>query len=136
MHYEMRSPCNECPFLIDSGFTFAALMAHASGEFPCHKKCDLDEESSYVEKPGKTKSGRDKTPHCAGALIFLEKREQSHQMMRIWERLGMYDRTKLNMDANVGSRPTDYRPSDETDAVGIQWLEDQGLELEDLEDFD
>lgn len=39
--------------------------------------------------------------HCAGALIFLEKIEEPHQMMRICERLGMYDRTKLDMDAPV-----------------------------------
>jgi hypothetical protein len=34
-------------------------------------------------------------------LIFNEKREQPHQMMRICERLGMYDMTKLDMEADV-----------------------------------
>lgn len=137
MHYEMRSPCDQCPFLKGSGFTFPSLMAHASGEFPCHKKCDLDEEdSTYVEKRGKTRSGRDKTPHCAGALIFLEKMGRPHQMMRICERIGMYDRTKLNMDANVGSKPSDYRAHDEQDSVGAEWLEQMGMEPEDLEQFE
>lgn len=102
MKYNMTEPCDACPFLIGSGFGFDSLMEHASGEFACHKACDLDEEGVYVEK----KNG--KTPHCAGALIFLEKREQPHQMMRVCERIGLYDRTKLNMNANVGSKRKDY----------------------------
>lgn len=103
MNYAMTEPCDECPFLIGSGFTYRSLVEYASGEFACHKACKIDEETStYVPRS-------DKTPHCAGALIFLEKQDKPHQMMRILERLGMYDRTKLNMDAPVGSRPSDYR---------------------------
>ena len=103
MKYTMTTPCHECPFLIGSGFTYRSLMKHASGEFPCHKACDVDEET------GDFVPHSDKTPHCAGALIFLEKQDAPHQMMRICERLGLYDRSKLNMDAPVGSEPGDYR---------------------------
>lgn len=39
--------------------------------------------------------------HCAGALILLEKLDRPSQMMRISERIGMYDRRKLDMDAPV-----------------------------------
>jgi len=67
----------------------------ASGEFACHKACKVDEEE------GEFVPRNDKTPHCAGALIYLEKRERPHQMMRICERLGLYDRSKLNMKARV-----------------------------------
>ena len=102
MNYKLTTPCKECPFLIGSGFTYRSLVAHASGEFPCHKACNLSEEGLYEPKS-------DKTPHCAGALIFLEKQNNPHQMMRICERIGMYDRTKLDMAANVGSKQTDYR---------------------------
>ena len=104
MKYNLMTPCDECPFLKGSGFTYASLVEHARGEFACHKACDVSEDDSiFVEK----KNG--KTPHCAGALIFLEKKNAPHQMMRISERIGHYDRTKLNMDANVGSKPQDYR---------------------------
>lgn len=102
MHYKMTSPCSECPFLRDSGFTYASLVRHASGEFGCHKACDLNEDTQEFEP-------KEGTPHCAGALIFLEKQNRPHQMMRICERVGMYDHTKLNMTANVGSKPSDYR---------------------------
>ena len=98
----MTTPCSECPFLIGSGFTFAELFAHASGEFPCHKACDLNDADEYVAR-------KDKRRHCAGALIFNEKRGFSHQMMRICERLGFYDRRMLNMEAPVGRAPADYR---------------------------
>lgn len=102
MNYKLTKPCNACPFLIGSGFAYSNLVRHASGEFGCHKACDLNEDTGDFEP-------HDKTPHCAGALIFLEKQGKPHQMMRIAERLGMYDASKLDMDANVGSKPSDYR---------------------------
>ena len=105
MKYNLTEPCAECPFLIGSGFTYRSLAEHASGEFACHKACVV-EDGVYVARSNKT-------PHCAGALIFLEKQDKPHQMMRICERLGVYDRTKLNMGSNVGSSPRDYRVSQE-----------------------
>ena len=102
MNYKMTTPCDACPYLLGSGFTYRRLVAHASGEFPCHKASDLTDEGDYHQKP------EHKTPHCAGALIFLEKQSAPHQMMRICERIGYYDASKLNMDAPVGSKPSDY----------------------------
>jgi len=105
VNYTMTAPCKECPFLKTSGFTFASLVEHASGEFGCHKACELieDDDGFEVFQP------KEETPHCAGALIFNELRNTPHQMMRICERLGFYDMRKLDMDANVGSKRADYR---------------------------
>lgn len=94
MKYTLTEPCDECPFLVGSGFTIGNLRRHAQGEFACHKTCTVNEENGEFEP-------RDKSPHCAGALIFLEKRNQPHQMMRIAERIGMYDRRQLNMKAKI-----------------------------------
>lgn len=94
MKYDLRQPCDQCPFLNGSGFTKESLDDHASGEFPCHKQC-IEKGGVFVER----KNGR--TNHCAGALIYLEKRDRPHQMMRICERIGLYDRTKLDMNADV-----------------------------------
>jgi hypothetical protein len=109
MKYTMTTPCDACPFLKGSGFTWRSLNAHASGEFGCHKACKLsdDDEGTYVPL--------DKTPHCAGALIFLEKQDRPHQMMRICERIGMYDRAKLNMAAPVAASPKDCRRESKRD---------------------
>ncbi len=95
VHYEMRSPCKECPFLVGTGYREGRLEQFASGEFPCHKASVLNEDADYVPRPD------GKTPHCAGALIYNEKRNRPHQMMRICERLGFYDASKLDMNANV-----------------------------------
>lgn len=100
MNYDLTSPCKECPYLEGSGFTWRSLCEHASGEFACHKTCRLDDG---------TYEPQEKSLHCAGALIFLEKQNAPHQMMRICERLGFYDRTKLNMDAPVVSSPEECR---------------------------
>lgn len=94
MKYTLYKPCDACPFLKGSGFKLPALKRHAAGEFACHKTCTLDDTEGVFEP-------RKNSPHCAGALIFLEKRGQPNQMMRICERLGMYDRSKLDMTAEV-----------------------------------
>jgi hypothetical protein len=100
MKYDMTKPCAECPFLKKHtrAFTLKRLREFASGEFPCHKTAESQEDddgrdSGYVATPN--------SHHCAGALIFLEKRQQSHQMMRICERLGLYNHERLDMTAEV-----------------------------------
>lgn len=95
MNYNLHTPRSECPFLKGSRFTQRRLAQFASGEFPCHKQSVLNENDEFKERAD------GKTNHCAGALIYLEKRNAPHQMMRICERLGVYDRTKLEMDAKV-----------------------------------
>ena len=89
----MTRPCDMCPFLKTmKEFSLSRLIEFARGEFHCHKTGGMDEEESKFIPS-------DNSLHCAGALIFLEKRNRPHQMMRICERLGMYDRTKLDQSA-------------------------------------
>lgn len=61
-----------------------------SAPFSCHKLNSWHDEDEVTEEQ-----------HCAGAMIVLEKMERPNQMMRIAERLGLYDRSKLKMDAPV-----------------------------------
>lgn len=93
----MTTPCAECPFLEKnkSAYTIRRLYSLVGeGSFHCHKTGTTDEESGDFVPTAES-------VHCAGALIFLEKRNQPNQMMRIAERLRLYDRTKLNMEAKV-----------------------------------
>lgn len=96
MKYTMTSPCDQCPFLDNAqmkrGFPMRRLREFASGEFPCHQTAN-GESGEYLPT--------EKSIHCAGALIFNEKRETPHQMMRICERLRFYDMRKLDMNAPV-----------------------------------
>ena len=98
MKYTMTSPCDQCPFLDNAQmrrtFSPQRLSAFAQGDFPCHKTADDDNEEGEF-------CATEKSIACAGALIFNEKRGYANQMMRIAERLGMYDASRLNMDAKV-----------------------------------
>jgi hypothetical protein len=93
MKYDLKTPCDNCPFRNDvRPYIHGERVEEIVGQqFSCHKTT--------------TCKGREndhpKAQHCAGSLILHEKEEQPHQMMRIMERLGGYDRTKLNMDAPV-----------------------------------
>lgn len=94
MNYTMTKPCADCPFLQKhaKGYAMKRLKQFASGEFPCHKTAEATEEGFEAKRT---------SSHCAGALIFNEKRGAPHQIMRIAERLGMYDHTKLDMTSSV-----------------------------------
>ncbi len=100
MNYSMTTPCSQCPFLDTPAnrraFTMRRLREFAQGEFPCHKTAviDEDEESGEFE-------ATEMSAYCAGQLIFNEKRSQPNQMMRIAERLGLYDPAQLDMKAKV-----------------------------------
>ncbi len=101
--YLLTEPCDACPFLTTNGFTFARLQEFADhGEFTCHKTCVPDDNGDFRAR------NNGKSLVCAGMLIFNEKREQPNQIMRIAERVRAYDRTKLNMSAPVGSKPSHY----------------------------
>lgn len=100
--YGLTSPCDNCPFRTDvKPYIRAARVREIErslerAEFPCHKTTkheDDGEGSVYVPSGGEI--------HCAGALILMEKEGRSSQMMRIGERLGLYDPSKLKMDAPV-----------------------------------
>jgi hypothetical protein len=101
--YGLTSPCDNCPFRSDvKPYIRAARVREIErslvrSEFPCHKTMkhedDGEEGSVYVPSGGEI--------HCAGALILMEKEGRSSQMMRISGRLGLYDPSKLKMDAPV-----------------------------------
>jgi len=103
MKYELTNPCGNCPFRSDiRAFLNPARAREIArsldrGEFPCHKTTVPGSGDNGDEDL----VGTEDSQHCAGALILLEKMERPSQMMRICERLGFYDRTKLNLDAPV-----------------------------------
>lgn len=99
MNYTMTTPCAACPFLNKHRHAFPArrLEEFASGAFHCHKTGTIEEDDEGSENFVATADSQ----YCAGALIYLEKRERPNQIMRIAERLGLYDHSKLNMKAPV-----------------------------------
>jgi hypothetical protein len=101
MEYKLNKPCNNCPFLKKDGVRLhperAKQIAHNAlgpqgGTFACHKTT-IDRNETDDEGFGERSVG-EHTQHCAGALIFSEKHVVT-QMMRIAERLRMYDASRL-----------------------------------------
>lgn len=99
--FSLRRPCAKCPFRKDVGpyLTRGRIMEIIRSltrvSFFCHETThDLDDDEDYYNANGNEK-------HCAGALILCEKENAPGQMMRIGERLGLYDRFKLDMTAPV-----------------------------------
>lgn len=103
MNYDLKSPCPKCPFRSNiPGYLSRRRVAEIArglvrGDFPCHQTTADAEDETGIN----TRVATAESQHCAGALILLEKLEEPSQMMRICERLRMYDASKLHMDAPV-----------------------------------
>jgi len=98
--YGLVRPCKLCPFRsdIDPYLNRARVREiveslRSGAIFPCHETTEFDDDGEPIRNDGEI--------HCAGALIVMEREEEPNQMMRIAERLGSYDRSKLVMDAPV-----------------------------------
>lgn len=103
MHFDLLRPCSSCPFLKEGGvrLTQARVEEIAGGmlstqghTFACHKTTTSSADGMEMLE---TKDSR----HCAGALIFAELNANATQMMRIAERLGMYDAEKVMADKDA-----------------------------------
>lgn len=107
MSYKLTTPCPQCPFRTDIAPYLQPERVREiehnlhRGEFYCHKTTNSDRFNGEEEGNGSYYNPSGHEEHCAGALILLEKLERPSQMMRIAERLGLYDRRNLNMDAPV-----------------------------------
>lgn len=104
--YDLVKPCTHCPFRndIEPYLRKAGVRAMRKlldrGEFYCHETTSK-EDNEDDENPSEFCRPDADAKHCAGALILLEKEEAPSQMMRICERISMYDPTALDMDAPV-----------------------------------
>jgi len=106
MKWDKKSPCNNCPFLRGTPMSLhpdrvreigGMMLSSDGGTFPCHKTTvDVEDDEGS--------SDREATPesqHCAGALIFAEVHGNATQMMRIAERLRLYDAKALMSNQKV-----------------------------------
>jgi len=99
MKFDLTVPCSNCPCRSDiEPFIKGGRVCDIADapSFFCHKTVGngdpFDGEDSQILPTSQ---------HCAGAMIIHEKNDAPNQMMRIAERIGEYDRTKLDMDAPV-----------------------------------
>lgn len=108
MKFDLKKPCKDCPFVVGSSTNITLAegrikeIVHSitdeDSSFPCHKTLGYD--GKKVPKQ-----------HCAGATIFLERigeHGRPNQMLRIAERLGLYDRSKIELDFEPLIKLKDY----------------------------
>lgn len=102
--YGLVRPCPKCPFRTDvppylrpERVAGIAMDVQNGSEFYCHQTTVPDED----DESGASMTRGEKTQVCAGSLILMEKAESPNQMMRIAERIGVYDPSRLDMDAPV-----------------------------------
>jgi len=95
----LSAPCSNCPFLKMGGVrvrTARMNLILRGSTFSCHKTVDYDareengdddsdDEDNRLSAPGKDEAV------CGGFLIFNDKQQTDTQMMRIAQRLGMYN---------------------------------------------
>lgn len=107
MKFNLTKPCKNCPFRNDikpflskrrvKEIEFA--LVNDDKTFSCHKTVNYETWENYEEDyiPNSEES------HCAGALILLEKNNLAikNNMLRIAERLGLYDYSKLDLNSPV-----------------------------------
>jgi hypothetical protein len=109
MKFTMTAPCVKCPFRTDiEPFLrpqrvkeIVATLLDQQGTFQCHATVDYSKADEDGEVEAIVAAHEPNAQHCAGAMIMLEHMNRPNQMMRICERIGHYDRRKLDMDAPV-----------------------------------
>jgi hypothetical protein len=100
--FNLNAPCPDCPFRSDIRPYLRRTRAEQIVRdlermtFACH-------ETVHCPQP-RDKRGRfdhRMQHHCAGALILMHKSDRQGDLQQVAERLGLYDRGELRMDAPV-----------------------------------
>ncbi|TQC94701.1 hypothetical protein FK216_15575 [Moraxellaceae bacterium AER2_44_116] len=106
MKFTLSKPCANCPFRTDKpeqegwlggerAQEIADDICNGNKTFSCHKTVEHDEDGQAVNRMTEI--------HCAGALIMLEKMGMTNEnnMLRIAQRLHLYDVSTLDMDSPI-----------------------------------
>lgn len=118
--YTLTSPCADCPFRCDVNRYLSPERAqgimnesYEDSNFYCHKTVDYSGENGEGEVVSKSRV-------CAGFLVTMENEGRANQPTRIAERLGLYDRGRMDMDAPTYPSMRDWVRSylPEGDATG------------------
>ena len=107
--FSLRGPCADCPFRSDRTFFLTparvdeiADALHADLGFSCQKTNDFDQDDGQAVV---TENSRE----CGGVMAMLERMDRPSQVMRIGERLGMYDHHRIDPGAPVYNSIDEWR---------------------------
>lgn len=94
MKFNLSKPCGHCPFRSD----ITPYISTERAEEICNAVLKEDKTFRCHETLGRIIGN-----HCAGALILTTKEDAPNQMQQVAERLGLYDRSKLDLESPVYS---------------------------------
>jgi hypothetical protein len=102
--YSLVRPCPKCPFRTDVSpyltperVAEIATDVQSGANFYCHQTTEYQEDEDGAGDMAIV----DTSMVCAGSMILMEKAGSPNQMLRIAERIGFYDPSRLDMDAPV-----------------------------------
>lgn len=94
----MVRPCKKCPFRNDvepyirpDRAVEIAMSLAQGGEFYCHETTVVDED----DENGAAMTSGPNTLVCAGSVLTMINGEEENKMLRIAERIGSFDRSRL-----------------------------------------
>lgn len=126
--YTLKSPCKDCPFRADNKFFLTPERAqgimdesYEDSNFYCHKTLDYSSDDGEGQLTSKSRV-------CAGFLVTMEKEGRANQPTRIAERLGLYDRAEMDLNAPTYDSMSEWVRSHSPESV-------EG-DKEDLEHYD
>jgi hypothetical protein len=100
--YGIVRPCAMCPFRSDIEPYLTPLRAReiaTSLRYGAGFACHLTTATAEDEEGADTRVEAPWSMQCAGALITMEREGVASQLTRIAERLGLYHRNRLDMNA-------------------------------------
>lgn len=120
--FKLKRPCPRCPFRSDidkylrpERVAEIADSLYGGAEFPCHETTEhFEGPDGWEERVAVPTSA-----FCAGALITMEREGFSNQMVRIGERLGMFNVDDLIMDSPVYDSLEEWVASFRDDSITI-----------------
>lgn len=115
--FDLKKPCGNCPFRKGQGERFnlgtERCLEILNGEaFQCHKTVDYRYEDDPYKRQGK------KPQQCAGVMSLLHRAGLPNQIMRVAERLGAADFSKLDHTDVYG----DMAEAIEAHSAGQNWV--------------
>lgn len=92
--FDMKRPCNNCPFREGQGKFYQlgkerCKEIFAATSFQCHKTVGYENFNSPMRQG-------DKPQQCAGLMSLLSRAGEPNQIMQVGERLGCFDPNKLD----------------------------------------
>jgi len=93
--FDLKQPCNNCPFRKDHGHTFALGSARlreikTATAFQCHKTVDYDNYDDDEKRSGA------RPQQCAGLMAVLLRDGSPNNIMQIAQRIGGIDFSGLD----------------------------------------